>query len=115
MKSQIQISNWAKFCDPRSNGSAVRAQTDRHTDRTDFVPSTAEAGGNETSGPFQMDALVDHRQTTHAASQIEKFHLFFSYISTHAQRKGYIVGVDTFFFTLGSCPAELYFANDCQP
>ncbi len=38
-----------------SNGSAVRAltdghtdkQTNRHTDGTDFIPSTADAGGND--------------------------------------------------------------------
>ncbi len=44
-----------KFRDPRSNGLAVRAltnwQTHTHThtqkDGTDFIPSTADAGGNE--------------------------------------------------------------------
>ena len=38
-----------KFRGPRSNGSARRALTNRHTDGqtdgTDFIPSTADAGG----------------------------------------------------------------------
>ncbi len=49
----IKVNPCAKFRDPRSNGSAVREltnwQTHRHTDTqtdgTDFIPSTANAGG----------------------------------------------------------------------
>ena len=44
-----------KFCDPRSNGSVVRALTYRHTHAhihtqtygTDFIPSTTDAAGND--------------------------------------------------------------------
>ena len=43
----IKVNPHTKFRDPRSNGSAVRALTNRHTDSqtdgTDFIPSTAEA------------------------------------------------------------------------
>ncbi len=37
----------AKFYVRSSKGSAVRALTDTHGDGTDFIPSIADAGGNE--------------------------------------------------------------------
>ena len=45
-----------KFGDPRSNGSVVRANrnTDLQVDGTDFIPSTADAGGKNAFRCLQL-------------------------------------------------------------
>ncbi len=50
----IKVNASTKFRVCMSNGSAVRALTDTltHTDGTDFIPSTADAGGNNNNGPY---------------------------------------------------------------
>ncbi len=47
----VKVNACTKFWVPTSNGSAMRELTDTHTqtDGTDFIPSTADAGGKNTS------------------------------------------------------------------
>ncbi len=46
-----------------SNGSAVRALNDRqkdaHTDGTDFIPSTADAGGNNQNSAISLERFLN--------------------------------------------------------
>ncbi len=52
IRAVIKLKLYTKFQVCRSNGSAVRVlnnrQMHRHTDGTDFIPSTADAGGNKS-------------------------------------------------------------------
>ncbi len=45
----VQVDMHVKFLVRVSNGSAVRVLTDGHTDGTDSITSTADAGGNNSS------------------------------------------------------------------
>ncbi len=51
VRDVIKVNPDTKFLVPTSSGSAVRVladgQTEWHTDGTDFIPSTADAGGNK--------------------------------------------------------------------
>ena len=50
----VKVNPSTKFWVRASNGSARRVLTDKHTHtqthETDFIPSTADAGGNYTAG-----------------------------------------------------------------
>ena len=57
----VRVNPHTKFWVHTSNGSAARELTDAHTHRqtdgTDFIPSTADAGGNKTCSALTLRLL----------------------------------------------------------